>query len=162
MTTIPLLIPVFWTSIPQQPSDFSIHLLPVSWSKYFRVDYVKQRRKLNYSLYFLFIIYALYSPPYIYNIPNLSTPNSTSSSLCKVCLRFSSLVTEKRASFGSIRLSDWFNRPQILEEGDNFDDLSRGLNTQPQLASDEYHDSEVSSWLYLAPSAPSTDKIYRQ
>ncbi|KAJ8926640.1 hypothetical protein NQ314_020974, partial [Rhamnusium bicolor] len=52
------------------------------------------------------------------------------------------LITESRKSRGSLRLSDWFNRPQILEEGDNFDDLARGLNTQHELASDQYHDSE--------------------
>lgn len=52
-------------------------------------------------------------------------------------------MTEKRDSYGSIRMSDWFNRPGILEEGDNFDQLTRGLNTQPELASDVYHNSEV-------------------
>nr|CAI5835303.1 unnamed protein product [Callosobruchus analis] len=52
------------------------------------------------------------------------------------------LVTEERNSYGTLRLSDWFNRPQIIEERNNFDDLSRGLNTQPQHASDQYHTSE--------------------
>ncbi|KAJ8985608.1 hypothetical protein NQ317_015101 [Molorchus minor] len=60
------------------------------------------------------------------------------------------LVTENRNAFGSLRLSDWFNRPQILEEGDNFDDLSRGLNTQPQMASDPFHDSEITQFLFRA------------
>ncbi|XP_074029020.1 peroxidase [Leptinotarsa decemlineata] len=60
------------------------------------------------------------------------------------------LVSEERSSFGSLRLSDWFNRPQILEEGDNFDELTRGLNTQPQLASDRYHDSEITQYLFRA------------
>jgi peroxidase len=55
-----------------------------------------------------------------------------------------SLVDEHRSSYGNLRLSDWFNRPAILEEGDNFDELTRGLATQPELASDPYHDSEVS------------------
>lgn len=58
-------------------------------------------------------------------------------------LFFSSLVNEHRSSYGNLRLSDWFNRPAILEEGDNFDELTRGLATQPELASDPYHDSEV-------------------
>lgn len=40
-------------------------------------------------------------------------------------------------------MSDWFNRPVVLEQGNNFDDLSRGMVTQPELASDEFHDSEV-------------------
>ncbi|KAJ8940330.1 hypothetical protein NQ318_014406 [Aromia moschata] len=60
------------------------------------------------------------------------------------------LITENRNTFGSLRLSDWFNRPQILEEGDNFDDLSRGLNTQPQAASDPFHDSEITQFLFRA------------
>ncbi|CAG9818166.1 unnamed protein product [Phaedon cochleariae] len=60
------------------------------------------------------------------------------------------LVTEKRTSYGSLRLSDWFNRPQILEEGNNFDELARGLNTQPQLGSDVYHDSEITQFLFRA------------
>ncbi|KAG5891984.1 hypothetical protein JTB14_014428 [Gonioctena quinquepunctata] len=60
------------------------------------------------------------------------------------------LVMEERSSFGNLRLSDWFNRPQILEEGSNFDDLTRGLNTQPQLASDFYHDPEITQFLFRA------------
>ncbi|CAH1099661.1 unnamed protein product [Psylliodes chrysocephalus] len=60
------------------------------------------------------------------------------------------LVTEKRSSYGSLRLSDWFNRPQILEEGDNFDQLARGLNTQPESASDQYHTSEITQFLFRA------------
>lgn len=54
-----------------------------------------------------------------------------------------SLVTERRNSYSNIRLSDWFNRPVILEQGTNFDDLSRGLATQPELDSDRFFDSEV-------------------
>ena len=53
------------------------------------------------------------------------------------------MVNEHRSSYGNLRLSDWFNRPAILEEGDNFDELTRGLATQPELGSDPYHDSEV-------------------
>lgn len=40
-------------------------------------------------------------------------------------------------------MSDWFNRPAIIEQGDNYNDLTRGLATQPELKSDIYHDSEV-------------------
>lgn len=54
-----------------------------------------------------------------------------------------SLVSEKRNSYGNIRISDWFNRPAILEQGNAFDELTRGLGTQPQLAADAYHDREV-------------------
>lgn len=56
---------------------------------------------------------------------------------------FVSLVTEHRNSYSNLRLSDWFNRPVILEQGNNFDDLTRGLATQPELNSDPYSDSEV-------------------
>lgn len=59
------------------------------------------------------------------------------------CFFFFSLVTEQRSSYSNIRLSDWFNRPAVLEEGTNFDDLSRGLATQPELQSDQFFDSEV-------------------
>lgn len=53
------------------------------------------------------------------------------------------MVSEKRNSYGNIRISDWFNRPAILEQGNAFDELTRGLGTQPQLAADAYHDREV-------------------
>lgn len=52
-------------------------------------------------------------------------------------------MTERRNSYSNIRLSDWFNRPAVLEEGTNFDDLTRGLATQPELQSDQFFDSEV-------------------
>ncbi|XP_030749418.1 peroxidase isoform X2 [Sitophilus oryzae] len=58
------------------------------------------------------------------------------------------LVSEKRNSYGNIRLSDWFNRPAIIEQGNNFAELTRGLATQPELAADAYHDSEITlNWL---------------
>lgn len=53
------------------------------------------------------------------------------------------LMTEERHSKGAVRLSDYFNNPSILEYGDNFNDLTRGLVTQPQQASDQYHTVEV-------------------
>ncbi|CAH0553301.1 unnamed protein product [Brassicogethes aeneus] len=58
------------------------------------------------------------------------------------------LVKEERSSFQNLRLSDWLNRPAILEEGNNFDELSRGLATQPELNSDQYHDSEITQYLF--------------
>ncbi|KAL3277117.1 hypothetical protein HHI36_012473 [Cryptolaemus montrouzieri] len=58
------------------------------------------------------------------------------------------LVTEHRSSYGNLRLSDWFNRPAILEEGNNFADLCRGLGTQPELMNDQYHDSEITQYLF--------------
>ncbi|ENN75712.1 hypothetical protein D910_05095 [Dendroctonus ponderosae] len=58
------------------------------------------------------------------------------------------LVSERRNSYGNIRISDWFNRPAILEQGNSFDELTRGLGTQPELAADAYHDREITlNWL---------------
>lgn len=38
-----------------------------------------------------------------------------------------SLISEIRSSTGALRLSDWFNRPAIIEANDNYDSLTRGL-----------------------------------
>lgn len=56
---------------------------------------------------------------------------------------FYRLVTENRFNHGSIRLSDHYNDPTIIEESNNFDDLVRGLASQPQRATDQYLTSEV-------------------
>lgn len=58
------------------------------------------------------------------------------------------LINEHRQANGAIRLSDWFNRPSIIEEGDNFDDLTRGLGTQPEKDSDQFFDSEITQFLF--------------
>ncbi|KAK9874568.1 hypothetical protein WA026_005401 [Henosepilachna vigintioctopunctata] len=58
------------------------------------------------------------------------------------------LVSEHRHSFGNLRLSDWFNRPAIIEEGSNFADLCRGLGTQPEMMVDQFHDSEITQYLF--------------
>jgi len=58
------------------------------------------------------------------------------------------LVSEHRSSYGNLRLSDWLLRPAILEEGDNFDNLARGLCTQPELDVDPFHDSEIIHYLF--------------
>jgi len=60
---------------------------------------------------------------------------------CHVICR---LFDEHRSSFSALRLSDHFNRPQIIEQGNNFDDLARGMHTQPQEASDKFFTKEVS------------------
>lgn len=60
-----------------------------------------------------------------------------------------SLIAESRARVGSLRLSDWFNRPVIVESGDNFDFLSRGMATQPEELTDINFDVEVSSILMV-------------
>ncbi|KAK9723435.1 hypothetical protein QE152_g19233 [Popillia japonica] len=58
------------------------------------------------------------------------------------------LVGEMRNPMGNLRLSDWFNRPVIIEQGDNFDSLTRGMASQPELKSDQFHDSEITQFLF--------------
>lgn len=60
------------------------------------------------------------------------------------------LINEHRNSFSNIRLSDWLLRPAVIEQRDNFDDLTRGLGTQPELNSDAFHDSEITQFLFRA------------
>lgn len=47
-----------------------------------------------------------------------------------------------------MRLSDWFNRPAIVEAGDNYDFLIRGLGTQPEQLTDINVDPEVKHFLF--------------
>ncbi|CAH0549819.1 unnamed protein product [Brassicogethes aeneus] len=58
------------------------------------------------------------------------------------------LVLESRLSFSKVRLSSWLNRPSILEEENNFDDLSRGLATQSEYLADAFHTSEITQFLF--------------
>ncbi|XP_046420327.1 peroxidase-like [Neodiprion fabricii] len=62
------------------------------------------------------------------------------------------LVNEHRFAFtyNSLRLSDHFNQPGVIEQGDNMNDLIRGLGTQPEEASDQYFTSEVTQFLFRA------------
>lgn len=59
-----------------------------------------------------------------------------------------SLIAESRSRVGSLRLSDWFNRPVIVESGDNYDFLSRGMATQPQELTDINFDVEIKHFLF--------------
>ncbi|XP_065171043.1 LOW QUALITY PROTEIN: peroxidase-like [Atheta coriaria] len=67
------------------------------------------------------------------------------------------LVTEHRHSYGNLRLSDWLLRPSVLEQGNNFDDLSRGLSTQPEMDNDQFHDSEITQFLFRGNAPFGTD-----
>ncbi|XP_035895474.1 peroxidase-like [Anopheles stephensi] len=58
------------------------------------------------------------------------------------------LVSEIRKPTGSLRLSDWFNRPSIIEAGDNYDFLTRGLATQPEELTDTNFDAEIKHFLF--------------
>lgn len=59
-------------------------------------------------------------------------------------VNITSLVSENRFSDGAVRISDYFNRPIIIEQNDNMDELTRGMSYQSQKASDQYFDPEVS------------------
>lgn len=56
---------------------------------------------------------------------------------------FYSLIGEDRNLLTAVRLSDYFNRPTIIEKGYNLDHLSRGLTTQSQEEVDPFFTSEV-------------------
>jgi peroxidase len=58
------------------------------------------------------------------------------------------LISEAHSRVGSLRLSDWFNRPLILELDNNFDDLAKGLATQPQESTDINFDKEIKHFLF--------------
>ncbi|XP_028168592.1 peroxidase isoform X2 [Ostrinia furnacalis] len=58
------------------------------------------------------------------------------------------MFSERRAVVGTVRLSDWFNRPLILELRSAFDDLARGLTTQEEDYSDQFWDSEITQFLF--------------
>jgi len=56
---------------------------------------------------------------------------------------FYSLVNEARQVKSKIRLSDFFQRTDIVQREDNFDSLTRGLLTQIAQEQDQYYTSEV-------------------
>lgn len=65
-------------------------------------------------------------------------------------------------------MSDWFNRPAILEQSENFDDLTRGMATQPEMQANQFCDSEVSEqclsesrWLLSCLSLQITQFLFR-
>ncbi|XP_022217876.1 peroxidase isoform X2 [Drosophila obscura] len=58
------------------------------------------------------------------------------------------LLSEMRTVLGSLTLSDWFNRPGIIEVGDNFDSLTRGHATQPEELTDINFDRQIKHFLF--------------
>lgn len=70
------------------------------------------------------------------------------------------LISEKRDLVGAVRISDWFNRPLLLEMGQAFDDLARGLTVQQQDFSDQFWDSEMTQFLFR--SVHSNDLYFKQ
>lgn len=68
--------------------------------------------------------------------------------IVSISLTVSSLISEIRSVSGSLRLSDWFNRPAIIEAGDNYDFLIRGLSTQPEQLTDINFDPEIKHFFF--------------
>ncbi|XP_035725197.1 peroxidase-like [Vespa mandarinia] len=59
------------------------------------------------------------------------------------------LINEERQSVPfPLRLSDYLNKPSIIEKNDNMDELTRGLSYQAQLASDQFFDKEITLYLF--------------
>lgn len=56
---------------------------------------------------------------------------------------FSRFSPDGRHFTGYVNMSDWMNNPSVLEIGNNFDDLTRGLVCQHSLAVDKYHGFQV-------------------
>nr|BAM20393.1 peroxidase [Papilio polytes] len=58
------------------------------------------------------------------------------------------VLKENRNLERVLRLSDWFNRPSVIEERGTFDGLARGLTYQPEDKADQYFDKEITQYLF--------------
>ncbi|XP_050079851.1 peroxidase-like [Anopheles maculipalpis] len=58
------------------------------------------------------------------------------------------LVAESQQPTGSIRLSDWFNNPSVLEVDENYESLSRGMIHQPHDCPNNHFTPEVKHYLF--------------
>uniref|UniRef100_A0A182SDF7 Heme peroxidase 1 n=1 Tax=Anopheles maculatus TaxID=74869 RepID=A0A182SDF7_9DIPT len=58
------------------------------------------------------------------------------------------LVAESQQPTGSIRLSDWFNNPSVLEKDQNYESLSRGMVYQPHDRPNVHLTPEVKHYLF--------------
>ncbi|CAG4970324.1 unnamed protein product [Parnassius apollo] len=58
------------------------------------------------------------------------------------------MITENRKLSSAVRISDWFNRPLLIETNNAFDELTRGLTVQPQDFSDQFWDTEMTQFLF--------------
>ncbi|XP_053983301.1 peroxidase-like isoform X1 [Hylaeus volcanicus] len=67
------------------------------------------------------------------------------------------LVSEHRYTNGALRLSNHFNRPAVIEDRNNMDDLTRGMAFQPQKASDQFFDEEITQYLFRMDRPLGTD-----
>ncbi|XP_065216413.1 peroxidase-like isoform X2 [Planococcus citri] len=59
-----------------------------------------------------------------------------------------SLVSENRTLVNQISLSEWANRPGIIQAPGNFDNFLRGLISQPQHQQDIFFSSEITNFLF--------------
>ncbi|XP_041968239.1 peroxidase-like [Aricia agestis] len=55
---------------------------------------------------------------------------------------------EYRKNEGELRLSDWFNRPLVLEEKDTFDQLVYGFTAQSSSVADPFFSVEITEYLF--------------
>ncbi|CAG2053635.1 unnamed protein product, partial [Timema podura] len=62
-----------------------------------------------------------------------------------VCFR---MVTEARDTTSVLRLSDHFNRPEVIRARDNFDSLTRGFTTQKMMETDQFFTTELTNYLF--------------
>lgn len=62
------------------------------------------------------------------------------------------MFSENRTQIKSLRLSDWYNKPELLEKDDNFDSLLRGLSTQLSELTDTHFDPEAKHFLFRRES----------
>nr|CAD7442712.1 unnamed protein product [Timema bartmani] len=58
------------------------------------------------------------------------------------------MVTEARDTTNVLRLSDHFNRPEVIRVRDNFDSLTRGLTTQKMMEADQFFTTELTNYLF--------------
>ncbi|CAG9864899.1 unnamed protein product [Phyllotreta striolata] len=59
------------------------------------------------------------------------------------------LVNEEGCPYRNANLRDLINKPHWLEERDNIDGITRGMNNQPAIAPDTFTKKEISAFLFL-------------
>lgn len=72
---------------------------------------------------------------------------------------FYRLVSQNHKPLGSIRISDWFARPAIIERPKNFLHLSIGITTQNEEQADTNHDAEIKHFLFRFNRTIGTDLV---
>lgn len=60
-------------------------------------------------------------------------------------------MNECRRTVADVDLRNVFHNVSILQEGNNFDLLTRGLTTEPSYASDRFHEKDVSKIILYYP-----------